>query len=83
MKDPFPTQGRLRGRLDSDLAAREEKRTSARKAMESEQPVVAKTLRVTNAAGNERVLRAIPVTARGVSGAIPKTLPHLQDWDRH
>lgn len=82
--DPFPTQGRLRGRLEEDLAARELRRTSVRRTIESaDTPVKARTYNANNVAGNERVLRAIPVSAMGVAGAIPNTRPDLYDYDRH
>ena len=83
MRDPFPTQGRIRGRLEADLEAREIRRQGARKVMESDEPVEAKTFRYSNVAGNEKVLRAIPVSVPGVAGVIPGTSPHLFDYDRH
>jgi hypothetical protein len=87
MRDPFPTQGRYRGMLEADLIVREERRTSAHRIVHSDQPVVGKTARVVNAAGNEKVLRAIPVSIEGVAGVIPGTCPgsgeHLYWMDRH
>lgn len=83
MNDPFPTQGRILGRLDTDLTARELRRTTARRTIETDQPVHARTRQAFNAAGNERVLRAIPVTARGVPGTIPGTRPDHLPWERN
>ena len=80
--DPFPTQGRLRGRLEQDLADRERRRQSLRPRVETETPRAA-TKNQRNVAGNERVLRAIPVSVEGVAGVIPGTRPDLVDYDRH
>jgi hypothetical protein len=46
----------------------------ARFAQETNDPTATTTSR--NPAGHERVLRAIPVIAKGISGTIPGTQPH-------
>lgn len=81
MRDPFPTQGRLLGRLENDLAVREQRRARARQQLQDESDVTEKTRDSRNAVGQERVLRAIPITAPGVAGAVPGTRPDLIDWD--
>lgn len=81
--DPFPTQGRIRGRLEQDLADRERRRRSLRPRVELTTPPKAATKNQRNVAGNERVLRAIPVSVEGVAGVIPGTRPDLVDYDRH
>jgi hypothetical protein len=82
LNDPFPIQGRILGRLTQDLHALETRRTAARRAVGADDtPITSRTRQAFNAAGNEHVLRAIPVCALGVPGAIPGTRPDQLPWE--